>query len=666
MPIVLIPLNFLAIFYVFYFHRKLDWRYALILSSLFTGTLIVAMTEALSSVMLLSAAPLSMLWLISLLLLLSYAAFASTAALRREFWCSAAQRAIQFVIEFRLLFLCLFVYLSITGLLAWIAPPNTYDSMTYHMSRVAHWIQNKTIDFYTTTIFRQLVSAPFSEYTIANLQILSGTDRFANFVQWSSMVGSLIVVSAIAAQLSASRFGQIASSVVCVTIPMGVLQSTSTQTDYLVGFWLTTLVYCILRWAKSPDLLCSVAIGIAFGLAVLTKPTAYIYAFPFILYLAICGLRKFSVRKVLFLITSFFIVVALNGGHLVRNYKSFGTPVAQSLDTGHYAYENEKFGPKTTISNILRNVGLHLENGTRFDRLFQRAIEKSHEALKIDINDELTTWPGYLFKIQGTSRHEDYAGNHYHTLLIIFCLAIYMAFMPKQNIATFYATGLALSFLAFCTYLRWQPWHSRLQLPLFMLWTPFIGLVIGYLNRYRIGDLIEVDIPPVTNKLRPVKYLFLVTHQIKVSFVFIAILIVSATPYLLYSSTKPIFGDRNIFNTPRNLQFFNSNPHFQDSYVEISNQIKSLKCEKIGLYEFADDWEYPLWLLLQEGSNSQYAIEFVSDSFKITNGELIERNKAFIPCAIVTTGRHDNQAITYKNVNYLLLHATKYLKLYAP
>ena len=30
------------------------------------------------------------------------------------------------------------------------APPNTWDSMTYHMSRVWHWAQNQTVSHYPT------------------------------------------------------------------------------------------------------------------------------------------------------------------------------------------------------------------------------------------------------------------------------------------------------------------------------------------------------------------------------------------------------------------------------------------------------------------------------------------------------------------------------------
>ena len=69
--------------------------------------------------------------------------------------------------------------LATTLLIALVSPPNNYDSMTYHMARVVNWIQNRSVAHYPTHITRQLYSAPWAEYAIMHLQVLSGGDRFA-------------------------------------------------------------------------------------------------------------------------------------------------------------------------------------------------------------------------------------------------------------------------------------------------------------------------------------------------------------------------------------------------------------------------------------------------------------------------------------------------------
>ena len=42
-----------------------------------------------------------------------------------------------------MIFIALIIF--VTGCLY---PPNTWDSLTYHLPRIEHWIQNKNLGFY--------------------------------------------------------------------------------------------------------------------------------------------------------------------------------------------------------------------------------------------------------------------------------------------------------------------------------------------------------------------------------------------------------------------------------------------------------------------------------------------------------------------------------------
>src|SRR5713101_2033763 len=46
-----------------------------------------------------------------------------------------------------LLLLWIGFIIATTGVTGLVAPPNTWDSMTYHMARVVHWIQNHNVTF---------------------------------------------------------------------------------------------------------------------------------------------------------------------------------------------------------------------------------------------------------------------------------------------------------------------------------------------------------------------------------------------------------------------------------------------------------------------------------------------------------------------------------------
>ncbi|MCS6290218.1 MAG: hypothetical protein H8K10_14785 [Nitrospira sp.] len=53
-----------------------------------------------------------------------------------------------------------------TGVIALIAPPNNWDSMTYHMSRVEHWRANGSVIHYPTNVVWQIYLNPWAEFAI--------------------------------------------------------------------------------------------------------------------------------------------------------------------------------------------------------------------------------------------------------------------------------------------------------------------------------------------------------------------------------------------------------------------------------------------------------------------------------------------------------------------
>ena len=58
-----------------------------------------------------------------------------------------------------------------TLLLALVSPPNTWDALTYHMSRVVHWVQNGSLTPYPTYILRQIFSNPGFEYFVLHFYL---------------------------------------------------------------------------------------------------------------------------------------------------------------------------------------------------------------------------------------------------------------------------------------------------------------------------------------------------------------------------------------------------------------------------------------------------------------------------------------------------------------
>lgn len=300
---------------------------------------------------------------------------------------------------------------AVVGLIALVAAPDNGDAMAYHLGRVVHWIQNQSVAHYPTSLLRQIYLNPWAEFALMHFQILSGGDRLANLIQWFSMIGSLAGVSLIAKQFGANARGQIFAAVVCVTIPMGICQASSAQNDYAVSFWLVCFAYYLMLLKKQPNGIYSLAVGASLGLAVLTKATAYIYAFPFLILFVLSGFRAFRWKLwkpfAVIALTAFFI----NFSHYARNFDLFGSPIGISQE-GEYKLVNDIFTPSSLFSNITRNIGLHL--GTPFESVnnaAERVILFPHTLLGIDINDSRTTWVRENFYIPKLSSGEDDAGN---------------------------------------------------------------------------------------------------------------------------------------------------------------------------------------------------------------------------------------------------------------
>ncbi len=470
--------------------------------------------------------------------------------------------------------IALLLIILITGITAFIAPPNTWDSMTYHMARVAHWVQNQSIDHYPASDLRQLYQHPWAEYAITHLYVLAGSDRFANMVQWAAMIGSLIGVSAIT-RLWGS--GGIFAAVFCATIPMGILQASGSQNDYVTAFWLVCAVYFVLRYARRQewrpyrsqrtnhrDRLLPVrentqihqqaAIGASLGLLVLTKATAYIYALPLLLWFVWIARHRW--RHILI---AGIVALALVAPHYGRNITVFGSPFGPHVES----YANGVLSPAVTVSNLIRNIGLHvvLPGSLRDD--VERGVVRIHDAIGIAIDDPRTTFPGETFALPAWTMHEDLAPAPLHLLLGIVGAGLCLW---KQGPARVYTLTVVAAFVLFCTVLTWQPWHARLHLPFFVLLSPLVAHVLS--ERWRT--------------------------------VFGVLLLVIAVYPLFFNQNRAWMGQEN--RLWDDSLYFANMPGMEDDYRITAEQVGA--CSEIGL-AIGSRGEYPLWILL-EGRHIQH------------------------------------------------------------
>lgn len=583
------------------------WREAFLPASIVLGVIIAVSSEALSLFNAIQPLAVVFVWLatlvVSLILMRHHGGLAQqrVKAYRETFHLRGMSKPDQ------LMLLVLSLFSSLLFVVARLAPPNTNDSLSYHMSRVMHWMQAQSLDHFPTAIDRQLWMPPWAEMTITQLYLFKGDDGFSNLVQWFSMVACLVVVSLIAKRLGASTTGQLFAALFCVTIPMGLLQATSTQTDYVTALWLVALAYyALLAHQRGLIMLEWLLVSLVVGLGVMTKGTFYIFALPFLVWLLVSTLRRTGVLPAIkYALLGLLIVAFLNAGVWSRNYQTYGFPLGPSDSIGYLS--NEAITPATLLSNLLRNSTLHL--GTAYGVVngpMTAVVSKFHQLIGLDLDDPRITLDEYRIK---RYLHEDRAGNPLHFLLIpltgLALLKTRTGFKGHHQVWVF-ALAVCSTFLLFSAVYKWQSTGSRLLLPFFVSWAPLAGLAMGKPKYKRPAYLVGLVL--VIAGIQPLL----------------------SNPSRALIPFSPEFA--NLHGSSRSELLFANSPEVMPAYLALASDIANSDCAQVGIKLRSSDVEYPLWyLLVSEGLDPQIKhIDVPSPSGKYLD-------ESFQPCAIVCT-----------------------------
>lgn len=364
--------------------------------------------------------------------------------------------------------------LLVTFVEAVATPPNTYDSLSYHLPRQISWIQERSVAFTSTSNPRRLYMPPLAEFAQMHLTILSGDDRLNGLVQWGGLLLALAAVSLIARSLGASRSGQWLAALVATTIPMAFVQASSTKNDLVVSMWLAFLAHAVLRDEAAPTLL----VGLAFGALLLTKGTGFIFAVPVGVAFAYRRLRTSPLGGLRSLGAVALIVAALNGCHWARNIRQFGRPTGPSDSE----LLNRSFGPRTLLSNVLRNLAPHIAMPIpSWNESVFLVVKAAHDAMGLDLNDPGSTAWSRFESVEPHTTEEDLVASP--GIVLAFLVVAPLALLarraaPATRILASAAIPIA-AFVLFSLVLKWQIWHVRLLLPVFVLAAPVVAAAVA-------------------------------------------------------------------------------------------------------------------------------------------------------------------------------------------
>lgn len=256
---------------------------------------------------------------------------------------------------------------------------------------------------------------------------------------------------------------------------------------------------------------------------------------------------------------------------------------------------------------MIRNYFTQFETANSvIDNRIHKIVNDLHRFIRVKVNDPNTTFEreayGLPFREQNIY-HPDYAPNPL-PMAILTIGVIFVIIFERGNKSVLRYTLIGVSsFFLFSMFFRWQPWISRLMVPLFYIFTPISAYVISSIGK-------------------------------KMLWIFVTILIILSLPYFYKNTIRPLAGKNSILRQTKEAQYFNGNPSIMSNYYEGIRLIKESGCKKISLNMNPDDYEYPIWALLR---NENIKIEH----HQVQNITSVYYNRSkfanFEPCAIVNT-----------------------------
>lgn len=476
---------------------------------------------------------------------------------------------------------------ALVALVALIGAPTTWDSMVYHLARVAAWLQLGGVAHYATHAEPQLFQPPGAELLIAQLQALTGGDRYAALVQTFAFVLWVAGASLIARQLGGDRRAQLLAGFLVATAPMAILQGSSTQNDLIVGAWLMIAASLALaiddqrRLAVPRALVASLAVA----LAILTKGTAWIYLPPILLLLAWAILKRVGPLRALALAAAgLAIVLALNAGQWQKNHETYGKFVYSG--SGFYDYANDSHSPGALVSNLVRNAALYIETPSRaINRRPSGWLREGLNGLGINPDDPATTFPGQLFNLERSGPSESHAGSIVLFVLMLWALALallHRGFRTRRRLI--WAAIVITEILTFALLIKWQTWHSRLHLPVLLLSLPLVAVAL-------------TRVPVAERSRRWLACTVVVVSSLLAPF------------YLLMNVDRPLIGyagHQSILTTPREQQYFNARPELRQPYLAAIRYLDTHSIDRLAFYGGFDDWYYPFNALMGSGAHTGY------------------------------------------------------------
>ena len=153
------------------------------------------------------------------------------------------------------------------------SPPSNWDSLAYHLARAAFWSQGDGIGYVAHAYDERLnVNPPNGEIALTFLLEVGRNERLTGFVQFAALLMLATGVYALARKLPLARGEAAFGALLFVTLPIVILQSSTTQNDLVAASFLVVAAVFLTGESHRELALAALATALALGTKV---PAAY-------------------------------------------------------------------------------------------------------------------------------------------------------------------------------------------------------------------------------------------------------------------------------------------------------------------------------------------------------------------------------------------------------
>lgn len=527
-------------------------------------------TEGLSLFHILTLPAIALCWLVlcvALLLKMPKRTFTAYPFIERFRYLSGASRVMSCVIS---------LILIVMGWMAVVTIPYNYDSMTYHLPRIMMWIQNRSVAYYPTDIYRQLYSPALGEYVNLHVMLVCGTthDSLLNLLQFMSVIVIVILLYSVLRHLQCRRESSLLGCLLFLTADQVIGQGISTMIDAYAAMWLMLSLYFAVRihlhdhLEDRQGITWIILLAMSVGFTYLAKTNVSIMSLFIIIWVIVDRIKQKDKPGILFRMTMVagFVILLMILPVWVRNMKSAGDVLASSMISGVTVGTLQ---PNLLLLNLYKNITTLLsDHGINI--VLNMITPKIAGLLHADINAEAISFYQPFFI---NFMHDIDMASASLTTCIYFVLSLIAVVMLRKKKAE--GSGLLtaghIGILVSLLVIRWSPWNARFFVAVIML----MALISAYY------------------------YDRLINGRMSILYVFCLVLAIHCLPMLRYHVGIATEGMRQE-TSEEFVQMFRADPGKLEACAAIRDYVLASGEKEIGFYTGESAIEYPFMKVFHE------------------------------------------------------------------